>query len=291
MVVHIDDHVLAWPDVDAGDLVFGCSENVGAGSQLFGRFASAAEPGDIVLVCLARFVDIDQAADQVLDQDRPCGGRLDFDDTLLGRLGLGDEFHGGGHCLMQFRRTVGAQELAACIVGHALQLGLLFVVQVKADHVNGEVNAARLKFLCSGAGVRIARLQAVADEYDRGALLGVAERLGRLAHRLGQRCLALGADVFHRGHHRDAVHRADRDQRFDISAIALLAMTVGGDAELDGLVPVFHQVANDGLGDGDLGCIADPAPHAARTVQNKDRSCRRFRFSRNAGQGDRGGCN
>jgi len=101
-----------------------------------------------------------------------------------------------------------------------LRVGL----QVEADDVRREVDALRPEFDAERARVRIAGFLAIADQDHRGLLLGVAQRLGGLSHRGGDRRHPRGLEAGDLRTERSGVERTDRLQQFDVRAVALATM-------------------------------------------------------------------
>ena len=136
----------------------------------------SAKAGDVVLVALARLIQIDSTIDD--SPDRHCAGEgpLQLDDPLLGRLGFGDQLYCLGHSLMQLRCIAGVEEFPARVVCNTLQLGLLVFCQIEADHMHGQVDTGCLQFLGNSARVGLAGFLSVTDQDDGGPLLGILQR-------------------------------------------------------------------------------------------------------------------
>ncbi len=97
--------------------------------------------------------------------------------------------------------------------------------------MGGEVDARLLEFVAERAGIGVARFDTVGNQDNGGLVLGITQRLGRLAHRIGERRLA---EKLHLGRRsRDGIGgaRGRFDNQFDVGAASLLPVAVGHQAE------------------------------------------------------------
>ncbi len=189
------------------------------------------------------------------------------------RFGLGHD----RQCFGQFGGVGGGAELAAGFLGQTLQLRQrLGVRDVKADHVGGEVDAGFLEHPADRAGVTLAGLDPVRDQDDGRDLLGEAQRLGGLDHRVRQRRLALGVDRVHRRCDGGAVG-ARLDQQFDVRTIALAPVAVAHQPQFLIRGQGAQKLADHLARDHDLVDAVDLPPHRAGPVQHEDRPWRVLR--------------
>ena len=88
------------------------------------------------------------------------GDQMQIDRRI--RIGLGHPLHRLAQGQFQIGGVAGGEELAAGLVGHALQLRHpLLLLDVEADHMSGEIDAALLQLSGHGARIGIAGLLAV----------------------------------------------------------------------------------------------------------------------------------
>ena len=130
-----------------------------------------------------------------------------------------------------------------------------------------EIDAGLPGFLDRFARVAITGFQSVGyqDHARRG--LDLAELINRLFDCGGNRRLALRVETLDAFNHGLAIERAELDQRLDIRAVSLAAVTVGQQTGIGSGGQVPDQVGHDLLGHADLGGIVDAAPHAAGSIQ------------------------
>ena len=201
----------------------------------------------------------DRGADRRLGGGGHCCRR-----QLRDRLGLR---FGSAHFLERRRELIGiggGEELAARILGKALQLRprVLFG-HVEANDMGGEIDPKPLEIGADGAWVVVAGFDPVGDEDDGGLALFVFQffRCQLYGPRQGRH--AFGRYRGNRVTDGAAAARFGWNERFDVVAIALLAVAVGGEAELQLFGQGVEQAADDLACDLDLGDALDLAPHGA----------------------------
>ena len=121
------------------------------------------------------------------------------------------------------------------------------------------------------AGIGVAGLETVGDQDDGRLVLGVAEVLGGLLHRVADRRLALGREGV--GGLGDQIGGAGgrRHDQLDVGAASLVAVAVGHEAEFEIAGDRPEHVGEGLAGDRDLRFPSDLAPHRARGVEDDDR--------------------
>ena len=183
---------------------------------------------------------------------------------------------GRGHHLLQRRAQllsiVGSQEAAAGFLGDALHLhqGLSLAFHVEADDMGGEIHPGLGQCTGGGAGIGIAGLDPVRDQYDGRRLFGTAQRLGggddRIGHRRHAARVQLVDDLYdlRRGAGRG------RDHGLDVGAGSAFTVAIGDEAEILISRKIRQDVCDHVPRDGDLVHAINLAPHRAGGIEDKD---------------------
>ena len=200
-------------------------------------------------------------------------GPLDLDlraHRCAGRCAEGGGGLGGrwfAHCLAQGCRqacTIRSLQVAtAGIRGQAGDLRAFVLGQPESDDVGSEVHPAFLEFVGHRAGIEVAGFQPVRDQHHGGGLLGMAQGLGRLPHRLRKRGHAQEAHVVDRVKHLAGRAGRRRHDQFDVLAVALAAVAVGDQAQGLACRQLAHHVGDGFARDLQLRSSIDLAPHRA----------------------------
>ncbi len=90
--------------------------------------------------------------------------------------------------------------MAAGAISDTLQLRLFLSIEIEANNMHRKVDTIGFELCRGSAWIGIAGLLAVAHQNDCRTFLCIAKLLGRLTHRVGQRCFAFRIEAPNRCH-------------------------------------------------------------------------------------------